>query len=418
MNQPRQTRLAQWGLLAVVAIMPLHAFLSIWAGHLFGHQAIWQAWKELVLLVCALIAAIYASRSNETQVELKKPLFMAIGAFTAISLLVTVIAMPQLKPAVIGIKTDLEFLAAFVIAYIISTKMFAGSLIKTALISSAIAIGFGLLQIYVLPNDFLSRFGYGSSTVQPFLTLDPALKSVRILSTLGGPNQLGSYLVIPICLVFAMMLRRFTWWQPVYLIAALIVMWHCYSRSAWLGLAVGIAITFLLCLPQKYRLMAAGGGVILAAVASAFIFSSTGLNNNLQYYVFHSSVRESGYQSSTDLHGLALKNGIETIKKHPLGEGLGTSGPASFYGRSPNIPESYYLQLGIEAGVIGLALFLMIMGLLGRQLGRVKQSWTAPGLVGALVGVSVVNLFLHGWADSSTALTYWALAGAVLGAKS
>jgi hypothetical protein len=52
---------------------------------------------------------------------------------------------------------------------------------------------------------------------------------------------------------------------------------------------------------------------------------------------------------------------------------------------------------------------------LGRQFVRCRRQMAAPGLIGALVGLSLVNLVLHGWADASTAFVFWIMAGVVIG---
>ena len=72
MSTQPQSRLAttiQWGLVAVVGLMSIHAFLSVWLGSLIGHQSIIQAWKEVLLLILsgatvALVLGEPARRSH------------------------------------------------------------------------------------------------------------------------------------------------------------------------------------------------------------------------------------------------------------------------------------------------------------------------------------------------------------------
>ncbi len=42
-------------LLVIIILMPFHAFLTTWAGSIFGNREIWQAWKEIVIVIMSLI---------------------------------------------------------------------------------------------------------------------------------------------------------------------------------------------------------------------------------------------------------------------------------------------------------------------------------------------------------------------------
>jgi hypothetical protein len=395
--------------------MPFHAFLSVWLGHLIGYQTIWQGWKEVVIALITGAALILASRQPNLRRRLHQPLIYIIMGFAAIALLITLLTQPSLQAALIGIKTDLEFLVLFVVAYLVATRSLKLQLVRWFLTSCGVVIGFGLLQIFVLPHDVLRHFGYGPDTIQPFLQLDPALDTVRILSTLGGPNQLGSFLILPLCLVVALMLSRFRLWHLPYLVGGLLVLGQTHSRSAWLGLAVGVMMTMLFSLPRRWRIWFALGSVIVAAAGLQLLINLSGQGGDLQYYLFHGSLQHTGIMTSTDLHSRALQDGWQEIMNHPLGQGLGTAGPASFYGPQPFIPESYYLQVGVEAGIIGVLSFLLIELALMRQLIQQARTSVLPvAVLGALCGMMVVNVFLHGWSDSSTALTFWLLAGVAL----
>lgn len=410
-------RIIRWGLLLLVALMPFHAFLSIWAGDVFGAQMVFQAWKELVIGIITLLILIVVAKDSGVRAKLKQPLIYLIGAYMGLSFLITLIASPPILPALVGFKTNIAMLLVFIAAYLVSGLNFKLRLVKAFMISSAVVIGFGLLQAYLLPKDFLSSFGYGPDTLAPYFMVDPAINAVRILSTLGGPNQLGAFLILPISLAVALMFKKFSWWQPLFIASGSLVVWHTYSRSAWLGLGIAVGITILLNLPRRLRLPLLLLATIFAAIILNLLITSSTTSSRLQYYVFHHTIENVGLIGSTDQHRIATDNAFAKIQSHPWGEGLGTAGPASFYSSSPFIPESWYLQLGIEVGVLGMILFITIQIVLALQLWRVKDNiGIAPALIGALAGVGTVNFFLHGWADSSTALTFWTIAGASLGA--
>lgn len=137
------------------------------------------------------------------------------------------------------------------------------------------------------------------------------------------------------------------------------------------------------------------------------------------------------------------------IAAHPLGFGLGSAGPAAnhtsdpcvfleegadvswakdrqnlcvFSGdvqvqpaghvcRCPFLPENWYLQVGVELGVIGLVLYLLLVGVTSYWL-LVTRPWFSWSL--AFVGISVAALFLHAWEDSAVAYTVWTLLAGAL----
>jgi len=136
--------------------------------------------------------------------------------------------------------------------------------------------------------------------------------------------------------------------------------------------------------------------------------------------------------------------------ENPLGLGLGAAGPASnrvsdacvylpedgdaswavahpelcvFLGEQqvqpevpctcPMLPENWYLQIGVELGIIGLALFIVFTLLVILRLRR-NTTPLGVGVFASFVGVSVAALFLHAWESSAVAYTLWVLAAAVL----
>jgi O-antigen ligase len=409
-------RWISWGLILILALMPFHAFFSVWLGHQFGHQQLWQGWKEVVSLLLVILAAILVWRDPQARSKLSRPPVIAITAFLLVALVTTAFEHPNLRAIILGFKTDFEYLILLLIAYLAATRKLESALTKVLIATSGLVIAFGLLQIFALPRDILQHVGYGPSTIEPFLIVAGQQDLIRIVSTLGGPNQLGAFLILPLCLVTAMMIKRLRWWHLPYLLAGLIVEIHTYSRSAWLGLVVALAITVALNLPRKIRAASFIGAIMVLGAVIAGLLLTASHNNRLQYYLLHGLSSDQQSLDSTELHDQALRQGLHTIEVSPLGLGLGSAGPASFQSASPEIPENYYLQIGIEAGIIGLAAFLAVLVVISLEL-LTTPSVQSSALLGALAGLAVVNLFLHGLADSSTSISLGIMTGATLGAS-
>ncbi|HVE80734.1 MAG TPA: O-antigen ligase family protein [Candidatus Dormibacteraeota bacterium] len=418
MNVMRARQMIVYGLIALVAVMPFHAFASVWLGSLTGYQTLIQSWKEIVIVLMFVAAVITIWRRPQAINALLKPVNYWIPAFIAVALLVSAITQPPALAWLFGLKTDIEFLVVFLLAQLVASQLLVHKMQKIILITSAAVAGFAVLQTFALPADFLRHFGYGPETIAPFHTIDPGLNTIRVLSTLGGPNQLGSFLILPICLCVAMWIRqrRFSLALLTGLMTAALI--FTYSRSALLGLVAAVVTVITMSLPRQRALYFLLATTAAAAIGAQLLFTSITKESNLQYYVFHGSLQETGLQDSTEQHAGALDSSLLVVKENPLGKGLGTAGPASFHAPQAFISENYFLQLAIETGIAGALLFIGFCIHLFIEFWRRRAQDAAKALAGALVGISTINLFLHGWADSSTALVFWSLAGVLIGTNS
>ncbi len=409
-------RFIQLGLLLLVGLMPFHAFLSVWLGHITGHQTLIQAWKELLLLALTVTGLALILRDRQSRQRLLTTPLLLIGGFGLVALLVTAFAHPSPTAIAFGAKTDLEFLVAFALAYAVATPAFVRQLTRLTLAAASLVIAFGLCQIYLLPPDFLVTFGYGPATVPPYLVLDPAVSSLRFGATLGGPSQLGTYLILPLALAVIVAVRRRQWHLLALPIAGLPVLIHTYSRSAWLGMLAAAVIVTLVLTPPKRRLLTLSLAALTTSLGTALAARLLKTKTNLQYYLLHSSSLWHKFRGSDYQHLISQQTGLAAVLDAPLGHGLGTAGPATFHAGTTTIIESNYLQLAYETGLIGSGLFVAIVAATTVTLARRSSRLDlAAASLAALAGVSLTALVLPAWTDSTTALTIWIAAGTTCG---
>jgi hypothetical protein len=416
------TRLAkfiQWGLLVLVALMPLHAFMSVSLGHVFGHQALVQSWKEVLLVILAAAALVLVIGRPEHRRRLRQPWILAGAILIVLGLVITALSHPQPQAAAFGLKTDFEFILAGFIAAVCGTKDLLAKLVWAVIIGAALVAGFDLLQIFLLPPDFLTAFGYGPETILPYQHISSESPLLRFPSTLGGPNQLGTYLILPLCLSLALFIKRRNWWYGALFAACLISLTYTFSRSAWIGAAAALVLTMAAVIPAAARRPAAIAAAAILAVLLAAVPFALRTGGPVQYLLLHSSVSAHDQSGQSDSqHVLSLHNGVQSLIANPLGHGLGTAGPSTFHTGSVNIIENFYLQLGYEIGLLALLLFLFCVGALVWALLKVRAAAPlAVSTAAALIGISVVAIVLPAWADSSTALIAWICAGAAAGSR-
>lgn len=408
-------RLLAFGAGTLVTLMPFHAFLVIWLGHRFGHQASFQSWKEVLILLMTLAALVVWWGEPHRFRRLHPAVNWLALAYVGVALAASAAAgVVGTRAWWFGIKTDLVFVWLFLIVQLVSSLRLRQWLLRALIASTSLVSTLALLQVWVLPKDFLVRFGYNQTTIAPVQLIDPAIKSVRVFATTGGPNQLGAFLILPICYIIAAAVKRLRWWHLPVLAIDVLALVHTYSRSAWIGAIVGALVTLFLCLSVRASKTALIIVLTLVIATGLVGWYSLRHNSRLEYYLLHSSARDTGLVTSDSQHIKAIKNGMERVRSNPAGLGLGAAGPASQYGSQAFIPENYYLQIALETGLAGLAVFLMWQLAVATRLWRLRHITSAKALLGTLVGISVVNLFLHGWADSTLALVYWTLAGVVV----
>lgn len=343
-------------------------------------------------------------------------------------------------------------------------------------ISFFVKLGYADLHSLYLPNQPLA----------PFQQIEGSWLR-RIQGTMSGPNQLGMWLLLPLSVVLVLLMQRggvLEYWSngvmgtkkiksgqgeesniplfhysnirtPFIAFAAffvVIALFLTFSRAAWIGAAAIVAVALYGALPRRLfrRLVLWGGAaVIVLGIAAALIAP----------HVFFRL-------SSSRGHLVRPLEAVQRMIAHPFGTGLGTAGPASnryneacvflrpqddpswaksqptlcvFLGTTqvqpkdhvcscPFLPENWYLQIGVELGVLGFVLFVALVVLVLNQLrvesGKLKVGFGTSShsqlstinyqLFLFFLAVSIAALFLHAWEDAAVAYSGWILAGVAL----
>lgn len=417
----------KWAFYLLLALIPFHAFLITSAAHFLdlslAQQNIFAAWKEIILavLVLRIIWQSIKTKKLPFKILLVDKLIFTLFIIAAISF---PLLTEDFSTGLLGLRYDFElFLIYFVIRGFDWKEIEIRKSVAIILTAGLFVAVFALLQVLVLPKDFLANFGYsGIMTWSPDQPL-PAFQQIggtgiaRAQSFLAGPNQLGSYLLIllPITLTLA-------WFQKkknakiifsVYFVIFLAALFFTYSRSAWLGFLIMISIFVFVIANHKLRVYSFGT-LILIGLAIYLVV------RNVLSYKFINVFFE--HQGSTPERIESLRQAFEIILKNPFGLGIGKAGLVSF--RFPQvdtvIPESWYLQMALELGILGLLVYLGIIVEFFRNLWR-KFAQTKNEFYKilsfstflAFMGLSIYSLFLHTWSDISTTLTFWILIGLV-----
>jgi hypothetical protein len=141
-------------------------------------------------------------------------------------------------------------------------------------------------------------------------------------------------------------------------------------------------------------------------------------NSTFDNVFFHTSKSSHSTSSSNSVRFSDLRTNTKNFVTHPLGQGVGIAGPASTHNNHPaKIAENFFIQIGQETGVLGLIVFLAINIIVGYRLYLARSDPLALLLFASLIGISLVNMVSHAWADDTLSLLWWALAGVALSPK-
>jgi hypothetical protein len=413
----------------IIVVMPFHAFLTVWLSTLVGHYTALRLWKEVLLLICTVgcVYLVLVDHKIRTHTLTRRLVWLIIvyGLWVVLRGLLALHSHSVTRKALgYGALVDVRFLVFFLVTWAVAVRTVR---LKTqwprlVLWPAYGVIGFALLQIFVLPHNFLSHFGYNTATtIPPFETINNNSHYIRIESTLRGANPLGAYLLIPISLLMAYIVApaKRNKSHIFLLIAALIALCFSFSRSAWLGAFISLVI--ILAVHFKPKDLSPKLGFLAGIVVVALAVLAIGMHHNTRFenVFLHTQDHSASAVSSNAGHASALKDGLRDMVHHPFGSGPGTAGPASVYNvgqnkAGPNIAEDYFVQVGQETGWLGLGLFLLINIGVGYLLWLRRADPLSLSLFASLIGLSFVNLLSHAWADDTLAYVWWGLAGVAM----
>lgn len=251
------------------------------------------------------------------------------------------------------------------------------------------------------------RFATASSTTDT--------SAFRVGSWQFDSLSLGFVLVLPLAIAFYLTATRVAvWWSLIFGMAAA-SLFFTITRSAILG--GGVACVLLAAGAARVRARGRARFLVIGVIGLALLLPVAGAASVFQRI----GGAFGGNDQSTKDHSSRSSTALQRVIDHPLGGGLG-SNPASVQrnesdqGAKP--AENAYLQVGLETGVEGMALFVGMALSAQRELsrrrgGRGALTAAAPIWAGGW-GLAVVGFFLHVWTNLPTAVGFWLLVGVAL----
>lgn len=448
--------------LALLLLLPFHALLvtvgtKLLVGPGNDPHTMLALWKEAFLGVILLISCVeFLKRMKHEKINrlfLVDPIDIFIVVLILLSAFVTLATHRDAGLFALGFKYDFVPLIAFMVLRRTAWSSAFIPRARAALLAvGALIAGYGLLT-FVLPTSFFVWLGYSDlhSLYMPEGPLAAyqqlgGMGLRRIQSVMSGPNQLGLWLLIPwsIALLKIRRIVREGEVGSMLLISAILAlvgaaMLLTFSRSAWIAAALVAALVIAVDTDRDGKIRSSSRGVVLPF--GLFLGLIFGL-----VVLFAPEIVTRA--ASTREHWARAKEAVLTMTQSPLGRGLGAAGPASNHVsdpcvfleagadyawaqdrpelcvhvggkqvqpaadarvcRCPILPENWYLQIGVELGWIGLALYVALTLMMLVALPKNRFVFYV------FLGVSTAALFLHAWEGTALAYSTWVCAAAVL----
>ncbi|MBI2638235.1 O-antigen ligase family protein [Candidatus Peregrinibacteria bacterium] len=410
-----------WLLFILIIAAPFHAFLITWLKDAVPETGLItaiSAWREIFVVLISIIVALEILLYYKLRLDWLDWLIIAYALLGMVFFFFQENKMQWLW----GMRFNImPFLFYVFVRHVHWEKR--GRLIIAALISGAVVVILGLLHALVLPQNFLTNFGY--STYQGQFQPDIALSACqylehterfcRAISTFGGPTRYGTYLLLlaGLLLPFLVHKTRGLVAATVLFALTLVSIVLTYSRSIWIGTGVAALVGFFAFIPRKVKWKIFLAGIVLFLLG-IFGWKLLGIWDG-KPHEFPPPILKTIFvrESSTNEHWLLMKDAWETSLEKPLGIGLGATGPASVR-FSKFLTENWYLQISVEMGIVGGLLFVFFLIGLLRKLFLAHRNWSRRGLFLSLLAISVAGLFTHSFEEITTILLLMAFAGIFL----
>ena len=430
-------RLPRVALLVLVVGLALHnlAMALLWqAGVRDTALTVAAAWKDVLLLV-ALVAALAVAGSVPRLLWADR-LALAYGVVVVVYWL-----LPQswlggeatTRGELYALRHHLLPLGAYLLGRLVTLDRRWWRRIGLTVVGVAVALAaWGIVDVYLVPLQwwrdsgvpdwFSEQLGltYRCLSGLPenwILNTDEESPARRLVSTFLSPLATAYALVVALLLLAAIRPRRWTIAAAAVVYAG--VLWT-HTRAAFIALPVGLLV--LAALRRSWVPVALAIGSVAVSVVFVALFPTIGptttytetelacLRENAAVEGAATDDPFSSGESSTSSHLSALRDGIETVARHPWGYGLGNAGvSASRTGVDVKAGESTYTELGVDAGLLGLVAFVGWLVALFAALRR-RSPWLAASVAAvAVLGLQTDVIGIH-WLS----VVVFALGGAAL----
>ncbi len=266
------------------------------------------------------------------------------------------VSSDSLKPSLVYVAFILGY---FLAALMLNSREWLTRATVSAVLSAVIVAVYGIADYYI--GDAVKTSSWLDSNMFGSI-------SGRAVSTLDNPNMLGEYLILIMPMAFSLFVaynargRRFLSVVAICSIGACLVL--TWSRGAWLGLLVAMCV---------YAVFATRKSLLVFIIG---VFSLPFWPAILPQSVWTRIASVGNTADSSTMYRVNIWRGtVDMLKDHFFsGIGVGEGAwreiyPSYALSAIEAAPHSHniYLQITVELGIVGLAVFLILMFMLAQS---------------------------------------------------
>jgi hypothetical protein len=368
--------------------------------------------SDLGVVAVVVVGAMAAGRARSLHLS---DAALAGVAFACIGALAAVGSMATYGLGLFETVTSLAYLARWVVYFALYVVIINSirehdvhSVWSALELTILLFASFGIVQSVFLPD-----FGLMLRPEDiPYAQTDP--QGHRLVSTVLEPNIAAAMILIVLLVQLAQLAYglKISWWKPAILFTALVL---TMSRSGALGFLVGVLVI----------VSAQGiGKRLLKFGAAALVLAAATLPLVVPFFIRHSRF---GFSDESALARLVIwQRAIELWRDHVwFGIGFNTYGFVqeargfTRFGSSSYSAEGGLLFVGVMTGIVGLATYVIMLGLIVR---RCRAGWRSPrafpqeralclGAAAATIAILIHSIFVNSLLVNFVMQELWVLWG-------
>ncbi|MFC2165941.1 O-antigen ligase family protein [Acidobacteriota bacterium] len=403
-----------WLAVLLIVLIPFHSLITnLLGGYESSSRQLFAVWWEALIFI-GLIRVLIRN-SNRIKILKSNRWILLFAGGLVVTYIISFIRLPSI-PAGFSLNLETRFIGILIFFMLIPLEQRQINLLmKLMVLSVGIIALYGIFQYFWDYERLLHLLYYA-----PGVYTD-ASQRLYSFSLNSFEPAYGAMIGILIALSFYSRYSAKWIYGPPMLILLISCLILTYTRSAYLGLIVGVATVLALDRRHLDRYFGfVSAGVVLICTILLFggdFFPNSNFGKRLETII-------SRKDPSSTAHEKRMKAAINIISENPSGIGLGEYGTvqARFEGgvEKAQYAENWVLQVGVQAGLIGALAYILLTFSILFSLARKPRHNSKDNnclrftACGVFVAMTVAGIVIPVW-DFLLPLVYtWTLIGMAL----
>ena len=356
-------------LIVYISVLPFYTTVLVLLYKFSGSYIlvkIFQSFKEVFIILLLLNFILRTLYSGSLRVRLL-PIDYLVASFFTLNLLYVLapIGSSDVITKVLSARSN----SMFVLLYLLGRLTILTNNQEKRVIVNLVAVGLLATIVSVIEKsldsslheysgyaqymyDFYGFYPKGEFGLSDTFASSSGIR--RFSAFFANPLELASSVLITAAAAYSLYLKKAR--RTIFiilLIGVLCSLVTAFSRASMVAVLIQFAFISIILKDAKLKKFLLSSSIIVLLVVLAYA------SNNLIELV----IKTLAFQEASSLgHLLAWIEGIESMMQNPIGIGLGTSGvTATSQGVKSVGGENQFVIIGVQLGVIGLLLYLLIL---------------------------------------------------------